>query len=149
MQASRSIWTALFATILAGCSSPLAGGWQGTADLGPVAAYDVTLQLNEEATAGTIAIREAGKAFEKFTLCSVEVTERAMALEYDANRPNCDVKGADPSDRRTLVGTVGEGVVFGEILAAGSEPSADGKPGQRLGFFRAFREPAPSPTTSP
>ncbi len=139
----------LLAVTFMGCSSPLAGGWQGTADLGPVAAYEVTLQLNEDASAGTLAIRETGKAFEKFTLCSIEVTERAMALTYDANRPNCDEKGADPSDRRTLLGTVGEGVVFGEIFAAGTTAGADGKSPPRLGFFRAFRQPAPEPAPAP
>jgi hypothetical protein len=116
------------------CSSPLAGGWQGTADLGPTAAYDVTLQLNEEATAGTIAIHEDGKAFEKYTICSLHLDQRSLALSYDANRPNCDDKSPDPSDRRTLRGTVGEGVVYGEVFAG------DDKAPQRLGFFRAFRK---------
>lgn len=121
--------------VLAACSSPVAGGWQGTADLGPVAATDVTLNLDEEGNAGTIAIREPGKVFEKYTICSIHLDKRDLALTYDANRPNCDDKSPDPSDRRTLRGTVGEGVVFGEVLGPDART--------RVGFFRAFRKPNP------
>jgi len=116
----------------AGCSAPLAGQWRGTMDLGPSAAHAIELNVIEDATAGRLVVQEPHKAFSHFQLCSVHTgAKRALELVYDANRPNCDEKDADPSERRLLRGTVGEGVLFGDVLR-GTE---------RIGFFRAFRQP--------
>ena len=122
----------MFALLAAGCSAPIAGQWRGTMDLGPSAAHDIELSVIEDGTSGRIVVTEPHKAFSHFQLCSVHSGDkRAIELVYDANRPNCDEKNPDPSERRLLRGTVGEGVLFGDVLR-GTE---------RIGFFRAFRQP--------
>ena len=123
-----------------GCSAPLVGHWRGTMDLGPSAAHEIELRVGEDGTSGRILLTEPHRAFTNFQLCSVHAGDkRAIELVYDANRPNCDEKNADPSERRLLRGTVGEGVLFGDVLL-GTE---------RIGFFRAFRQPDPQPSADP
>lgn len=128
---------ALAAILLTACGSPLAGGWQGTMDLGPVDAPAWTLRIAEDGRTGRLEIKEPGKAFERFELCKLSLQGRAFVAEYDANRPTCD--GPDASDRRVLRGTAGEGVISGEVFGPGSGDQT----GPKLGFFRAFRLPTP------
>lgn len=124
----------------AGCSAPLVGHWRGTMDLGPSAAHPIELRVGEDGTSGRILLSEPHKAFSNFQLCSVHPGDkRAIEIVYDANRPNCEEKNADPSERRLLRGTVGEDVLFGDVLL-GTE---------RIGFFRAFRQADPQPSVDP
>lgn len=123
---------------LGGCAAaPLAGGWQGIADIGPVAAWQVELQLDADETAGEVRIHSDGKTWTAYRLCRVARTVRAMELEYDAARPGCEAQGPTPSDRVVLRGTVGEAVMTGEVFRSGV----------RTGFFRAYPL-APAPATS-
>lgn len=119
---------ALAGLALAACSSPLAGSWQGTLDLGPVDAWPIGLTVDEDGSRARVHVKEKGRAFQDFQSCSLTLTDRYVELVYDAGRPNCDVDSPDASERRTLRGTVGEGVVFGEVVRGTT----------RLGFFRAF-----------
>lgn len=119
--------------LLSGCGAPLAGQWQGTFDRGPVAAHALTVHVQEDGQKGWLEVREPGKAFARFTLCSLDVDpNRQVTLTYDANRPNCDTgtQNPDKPELRTLKGHVGEAVFYGDVLRGA----------ESLGFFRVFRE---------
>ena len=122
----------LFGLVLAACASPAAGGWRGTADLGPVAAYDIEYKLSDDASQGQIAIREPGRGFSQqwFRLCTLSVDRRQMRATYDPTSPDC--QGA-VGNRREIRGLVGESVLWGEIWQGN----------QKQGFFRAFHLPLP------
>lgn len=147
----RTVWLGCLG--LAACTSPAAGQWRGTADLGPVAAYAMELKFAEDGSSGSIVVHEPGKPFtdQHFQLCSVQLDDRAITMVYDAARPDCASQGA-ASDRRTLRGTVGEDVVFGEMFR-GEGARVDDNTAEKLGFFRTFRIPeppaAPAETTPP
>ncbi len=113
--------------LVSGCASPLAGKWQGTADIGPIAAFDLQFEVDSEDQPGTIAVREPGRP-EHMRICHIDRQGRAITIEYDVGRPNCDASGPTPADRRVLKGTIGEGIVTGEVW----------KGGDKIGFFRAF-----------
>ena len=119
--------------LLAACGAPMAGNWHGTFDHGPVAARPLVLHIQDDGQKGWLEVTEPGKAFKRFTVCSVDVDpNRRVTLTYDANRPNCDTgtQNPDPSEVRTLKGHIGEAVFYGDVLR-GSE---------NLGFFRIFRD---------
>ena len=119
--------------LFVGCGAPLAGRWHGTFDHGPVAAHPLALQMQDDGQKGTLDVREKGKDFDHFTVCSVEVTpDRHVTLTYDANRPNCDTGAQNrvPSELRTLKGQVGDSVFYGDVLRGA----------ENLGFFRIFRD---------
>jgi len=128
-----AVWIAALAAaaVLAACGSPLAGRWVGTADLGPIAAYDIEISIPDGDGDGTVALREPDMP-EKFRICQLVRRARSVEIVYDAGRPDCDGVGPTPSDRRTLKGEVGEGVLTGEVWRAGV----------KTGFFRAFLRPA-------
>lgn len=109
------------------CGSPLAGAWRGTADLGPVRAQALVLTVAEDGQSGKLHLADPGKP-EDFVLCRLSRTERTFEAEYDAARPGCDGNAGSPSERRMLKGTVGEGVVWGELWRGN----------EKLGFFRGF-----------
>jgi len=111
---------------LAACGSPLAGAWRGTADIGPVRAQPLVLTVAADGLSGTLHLTDPGKP-ETFVLCRLSRQGRAFEAEYDAARPDC---AGTPGERRVLKGTVGEGVVWGELWR-GSE---------NLGFFRGFAD---------
>ena len=53
----------LSASFLGACGSHLAGGWDGTADVGPIDALPLTVELPEQGLEGVISIHEPqGKA---------------------------------------------------------------------------------------
>lgn len=118
--------------VAAACSSPLAGRWQGTADMGPIAAFELQLEVDADDLTGTLNLREPGKP-ESYRICHIDRRGRAIAIEYDVGRPNCDATGSTPSERRVLKGQVGEGIVSGEVW----------KGSDKLGFFRAYVQPKP------
>lgn len=126
----------LLSTLMA-CSSPAAGGWRGTADVGPVAAYEIAIRFNDDASQGQVSVREPGRPFSQqwFQLCSLEVDRRVLVATYDPSSPEC--QGA-MSGRRELRGMIGEQVIWGEIW----------QQERKSGFFRAFREP-PAPAGGP
>lgn len=109
-----------------GCTAALAGRWQGTADVGPITAYDLRIEVAGDGKTGRIALQDGSQG--AHDLCRIEVRGRDVDLEYDLAQPTCSQDAGKPSDRRQLRGTIGEGLVFGELLR-GSE---------RIGFFRAY-----------
>jgi hypothetical protein len=116
------------------CTAAHVGAWRGTVDLGPVAAPELEIHVDEAGTGGRVDVAEPGKPFSRFQLCAVQLDPqeaRKITLEYDVNRPGCETQHADPSDRRRLVGTVGEGLWTGDVF----------KGSDRIGFFRALRLP--------
>ena len=127
----------LLLAVLVACSSPAAGGWRGTADLGPVAAYPFEVKFNDDASQGHIAVREPGRGFAQqwFQLCTLTVDRRQITATYDPTSPDC--QGA-ASSRREVRGLVGEGVLWGELWQGN----------QKLGFFRAFQEPLAEASTA-
>lgn len=122
----RAIVGLALATVAA-CSAPAVGTWSGTADLGPQRGQQLRLQLFEDEKTGKLWLQDPGKP-EDFSVCSLQRTGRSVQIEYDAARPNCAGDAGSPSERRVLKGTIGEGVVFGEVWQGG----------EKLGFFRAF-----------
>ena len=128
--------------LLFGCGSPLAGGWRGTADLGPVLAPALEFHVAEDTLTGRLELQEVGKPYSRFQLCALRVDaqdERKVELEYDANRPGCEATHQDVSDRRRLVGVVGEGVWTGDVFRGA----------EKIGFFRAFQLDADAGGTHP
>ena len=115
--------------LVAACSSPLAGAWQGTADLGPLRAQTLTLTVAQDGLTGKIRLVDPGKP-EDFSLCRIARQGRSFEIEYDAARPGCDGNAGSPTERRVLKGTVGEGVAWGDVWR-GTE---------KLGFFRGFAD---------
>lgn len=109
-----------------GCAAPIAGRWQGTADVGPINAYDLRLEVASDGKSGRIAVQDGSPG--AHDLCRIELNGRDVDLEYDLAQPTCRSEEGKPSDRRRLRGTVGEGLVFGEVLQGS----------QRIGFFRAY-----------
>ncbi len=116
----------LAALALGACSSPLAGRWEGTADLGPIEARPVKLHLAKDGQSGQVSWQEQGAAWRTFAACRVQLQGRQFEVEFDLAQPDCG-SGAQ-RDRRILRGTVGERLLFGEIVGA-ERP---------VGFFRAF-----------
>ncbi len=113
----------------AGCASPLVGAWRGTADLGPVRAQTLVLTVGADGLTGKVHLDDPGKP-EDFVLCRLSRQGRVFEAEYDAARPGCDGNPGSPTERRLLKGTVGEGVVWGEVWRGG----------EKLGFFRGFAD---------
>ena len=109
-----------------GCTAAIAGRWQGTADVGPIKAYDLRLEVASDGKSGRIAVQDGSPG--AHDLCRIEVKGRDVDLEYDLAQPPCRSEEGKPSERRRLRGTVGEGLVFGEVLQGS----------QRIGFFRAY-----------
>ena len=120
--------------VLAACSSPAAGGWRGTADIGPIAAYEMSLRFSDNGGKGQVMIREPTNpsSGQWFTLCSLQIDRRVWVATYDPGSVECQ---GPAGDRRELRGVVGEGVAWGEVWQAGN----------KTGFFRAFRVPPPAP----
>ncbi len=123
--------TVLFTIVVAsgfnaGCTAALAGRWQGTADVGPIAAYDLRIEVAGDGKSGRIAVKDGSPG--AHDLCRIDVRGRDVDLEYDLAQPTCAQEAGKPTDRRQLRGTIGEGLVFGEVLR-GTE---------RIGFFRAY-----------
>jgi hypothetical protein len=137
-------WLAAVVGLSACVRAPLAGSWQGTVDLAGATAWQVALQLDPEESSGEVRVHSDGKGWNTYRLCRVTRDRSAIELEYDANRPGCEAQGPTPSERVVLRGTVGETVLFGEVLRAGV----------RHGFFRAWWTPpaavplAPAATAS-
>ena len=109
-----------------GCTAAIAGRWQGTADVGPIKAFDLRLEVSGDGKSGRIAVQDGSPG--AHDLCRIEVNGRDVELEYDLAQPTCRSEEGKPSERRRLRGTVGEGLVFGEVLQGS----------QRIGFFRAY-----------
>jgi len=132
----RFVCLAVACVVAAGCGSPLTGTWRGTMDLGAMDAWPLEVRVGEDPSRGRLVVQEKGRTFESFQLCTVEpATERKLELSYNPEHPDCAAPAGTAEagkDRRTLRGTVGEGVLFGEVFR-GSE---------RIGFFRAFRQDA-------
>lgn len=116
----------LAASALGACSSPMAGRWEGTADLGPIDAWPVKLHLAKDGQSGQVSWQEQGTAWRTFAACRVQLQGRQFEVEFDLAQPDCG-SGAQ-RDRRILRGTAGERVLFGEIVGAD----------RAVGFFRAF-----------
>ncbi len=119
--------------LLAGCGSATAGMWQGTADIGPIDAFDLVVMLPEEGFEGEIELSfKDGPA--RFSVCRGRARNGNVELEIDWRHRDCKLPDGAAPDRRLLRGTVGEGVIAGTIL----RPIAGGKP-EQVGFFRAYR----------
>ena len=117
-----------------GCTAALAGRWQGTADVGPITAYDLRIEVAGDGKSGRIALLDGSPG--AHDLCRIDVRGRDVDLEYDLAQPTCSQESGKPSDRRQLRGTIGEGLVFGELLRGA----------ERIGFFRAYlTQAAPQP----
>lgn len=110
----------------AGCTAALAGRWQGTADVGPITAFDLRIEVAGDGKSGRIAVQDGSAG--AHDLCRIQVSGRDVDLEYDLAQPTCALEAGKPSDRRRLRGTIGEGLVFGELLRGN----------ERIGFFRAY-----------
>ncbi len=151
----RTVLLGSLVMTLGACSSPAAGHWQGTADLGPIDAFEIALHFDQEAATGTLRVLVPGAPALTHELCEIHLQGRELTVEYDPAQPQCAGKGP----RRKVVATVGEDVVFGELYQVDGE----GKHQEKLGFFRAFRrdtfpstaaapassQPAPQPATGP
>jgi hypothetical protein len=116
----------LTSAVLSACSSPLVGRWDGMADLGPIDAWPVKLQLAKDGQSGQVSWQEQGSVWRTFSACRVHLQGRQFEVEFDLAQPECG-SGAQ-RDRRVLRGTVGDRLLFGEIL--GSDKA--------VGFFRAY-----------
>jgi hypothetical protein len=69
-----------------------------------------------------------------YQICHASLDGDRFEVQYDESLPNCRKKKGLASDRRTLKGTLGVSVIFGEVF----------KGKERTGFFRAFRKPSES-----
>ena len=129
-----AIITVLSTSLLGACGSHLAGGWDGIADVGPIDAFALTVELPEEGLEGVISIQEpGGKA--SYQVCKATSEGDHFVLHWDAGWKDCKARKDRKSDPGRLVGTAGESAIFGEIFKGES----------RTGFFRAFRRPPPEP----
>lgn len=123
-------------TALFGCGSPFAGGWSGTMDVGPFLAHAVTVQMPPEGLEGDVRVtqpRQPGfdeQEAKVFRICKGTATGEAFELQIDLKNPDCAGKADGPTDIHTFKGTLGVGVMFGEVHRGE----------RRIGFFRAFRD---------
>ncbi|MCO4763237.1 MAG: hypothetical protein KC502_17090 [Myxococcales bacterium] len=123
---SHLFW-AVAILLLSGCGASWAGAWDGTADLGPVSAYALTLSLSADQSTATWAA--PGDAPQQLKICKRQVKGAQLTLDIDIGRPDCTQgKGAKPLQLR---GRVGARVIHGSIY----------QNRERVGFFRAFRSP--------
>ena len=118
---------------LTGCSAPTAGMWQGTVDIGPIDAFDLTVMLPEEGFEGEVEVAFKGEPA-RFSVCKGRARNGNFELEIDWTHRDCKLPNGTAPDRRLLRGTVGEGVIAGTLL----RPVAGGR-NEQLGFFRAYR----------
>jgi hypothetical protein len=119
---------------LCACGSHLAGVWDGTADIGPIDAFALTVEFPQEGLEGDIAIVETGGKV-TYHVCKSSQQGDRFVLHWDAAWNDCKERKDRKSDPGRLVGVAGEGAIFGEVF----------KGARRVGFFRAFRRPPPEP----
>lgn len=120
---------------LTACSGPQTGTWRGSAEVSRregVGAAIWTVQLHCGADRdGTescrVDLQAPGEAMQQLAACSFVRQRRSAELTVDPGKPGCDGPAAE---RLHLVGTVGEGVWFGNVLRAGKD----------IGRFRAYLE---------
>ena len=112
----------------------MAGTWDGTADVGPIDAFALTVELPEEGLEGAISIFEPGGKV-SYQICKASQVGDHFVLHWDAGWKDCKQNKKTKSEPGRLVGTAGESALFGEIFKGDS----------RVGFFRAFRKPPPEP----
>ena len=110
----------------------MAGTWDGTADVGPIDALALTVELPEEGLEGAISIFEPGGKV-SYQICKASLQGDQFILHWDAGWKDCKQHKDRKSEPGKLVGTAGEVALFGEIFKGES----------RVGFFRAFRKPPP------
>ena len=115
----------LCAALLSGCGASWAGSWNGTADIGPVAAHPLTLVLSESGSTAQLA--SDGGEGQVLTICSKKVEAPKITLEIDTGRPDCTP--GQGAKRLRLEGMIGAEVIHGDIYEGH----------ERVGFFRAFR----------
>lgn len=121
-------------SLLAGCGSPFAGGWQGTMDVGPVLAHSVTIEMPPEGYEGDLTV-QTSEGDKTYRICKATLTVDQFELSFDRLNADCVAEKGANTDVHTLRGTLGEGVIFGEIL----------RDKRKIGFFRAFRKAPPPP----
>lgn len=124
----------LLAGTALGCSGPQTGTWRGTAEVagrtGAVGTAIWSVQLHcgtdrEGIESCRVDLQPPGEALQQLSACSFERKRRSAELTVDPGKPGCDGPAAD---RLHLVGTVGEGVWFGNVVRAGNT----------IGRFRAY-----------
>jgi hypothetical protein len=114
---------------LAGCGAPTAGLWQGTADIGPIDAFPLVVQLPAEGLAGEVELR-IGEGVQRHAICAGQARGGVIELEIDWTHRDCTVPDGAAADRRRLRGRLGPSLIAGAIYR-GEE---------QVGFFRAYRE---------
>lgn len=129
----RGVWW-LALSLLLGCGSPFAGGWQGTMDVGPVLAHSVTVQMPPEGLEGDLTVQTTDGE-KVYQICKAKLTADKFELSFDRLNPDCVADKDAQTDLHTLRGTLGEGVIFGEMF----------RDKRKIGFFRAFRKPPAAP----
>lgn len=120
---------------LGACSGPQTGTWRGSAEVqrsDKAASAIWTVQLHcgtdREGTEGCrVDLQPPGEAMQQLAACSFVRTQRRAELTVDPGKPSCD---GPQAERLHLVGTVGEGVWFGEVQRGGNA----------VGRFRAYLE---------
>ena len=115
---------------LVGCGSPFAGGWAGTMDIGPILAHTFTVQMPPEGMEGDVSV-VTPEGDKRYRICKGSLTTDQFELRFDRLNPDCAAKDGAKTDIHVLKGTLGEGVVFGEVF----------RDKRRIGFFRAYRKP--------
>ncbi len=129
----RIVTTALLLTLSA-CGSHLQGAWDGTADIGPIDAFPLTVMMPAEGLEGDITIAKPdGKM--TYHVCKASQQGDQFTLHWDAGWNDCKKHKDRASAPGRLVGVAGEGALFGEVF----------KGKKRVGFFRAFRRPPIKP----
>ena len=129
----KSLLTVATCVLVSGCGSQFAGTWNGTADIGPIDALTMTVVMPKKGLDGKLTIRTKDGT-KTYQICQAELKGDRFEVQYDEALPDCTKKKGVDSDLRTLKGTLGVTVIFGQVF----------KGKQQIGFFRAFRKPTES-----
>lgn len=119
--------------VSSGCSGPQTGTWRGSAEVQRAdkltsAIWTVQLHCGTDREGGEgcrVDLQPPGESMQQLVACSFVRAQRKAELTVDLGRPACD---GPQAERLHLVGTVGEGVWFGEVQRSGNA----------VGRFRAY-----------
>ena len=120
-------------SLLAACSGPQTGSWSGSAEVrgesdALVALWGVQLHCSTDPNGDEqcrVDLQAPGKPLEQLPACSFVRERRSAEVSVDPGRPGCDGPAAS---RVALIGTIGEGVWFGQVVRGG----------KAVGQFRAY-----------
>ena len=88
-------------SLLAGCGSPFAGGWQGTMDVGPVLAHSVTIEMPPEGYEGDLTV-QTSEGDKTYRICKATLTVDQFELSFDRLNADCVAEKGANTDVHTL-----------------------------------------------